>query len=333
MILDVMKSLVPLPIKKVRRSFLRRKWARERAEHELIRKRFRAIMRPESDIAALIAERTCVSKLYAETDHGTFAFKAADRIIGWSIAALGAWEARQTSILLGLISEGDVVVDVGANIGWYSVQFARAAGESGQVISFEPEPANFALLEENLALNNMSDRVEALNLAAADKEGTLDFELSPTNFGDHRVRFEQPLNHPAGPEYYEESSRPVISVRSTRLDETLSAYGISPGRRIRLIKLDCQGAEAAIIAGARKTLAETEYLATEYWPYGIRRSGHDPREFLETIAATFDSFVELQANEGPPVFQPTTSLVANAAELPEGDGYLFYLFKKNNQSA
>ena len=74
------------------------------------------------------------------------------------------------------------VIDIGANIGYFTLLFAKLVGDKGKVISFEPEPCNFLFLEKNIASNNFI-RVNAQNLALSDKTATMDLyvgEISQT---------------------------------------------------------------------------------------------------------------------------------------------------------
>ncbi|MEP6506593.1 MAG: FkbM family methyltransferase [Gemmatimonadales bacterium] len=255
-------------------------------------------------------------------------FDPRDTVVGWSLAIDGVWEKLETKVLTGLVSEGDTIVDVGANLGWFSVQLARAVGKTGRVIAFEPDPGNYDLLSENLRINGVVETVTAYRLAALNKPGEVQFELSPINYGDHRVRFETASATAVLPELENESRRSVIVVEAVALDDALPDLAkAGSGGPVRLMKLDCQGSEPAILKGARNILSNTEYLATEYWPYGLTRAGFDPETFIDELAQMFDSFVELEFDGGGE-FQPIAGLRAHAASRRGPDGVLFYVLRK-----
>lgn len=279
------------------------------------------------DLPELMGRHTCVTKLHASTPFGQFVFYPRDTVIGWSLALDGQWEPHETKALLDLIRPGDTVVDVGANLGWHSVQFAQRTGRDGRVLSFEPEPGNFALLLENLALNEVADSVVPRQLALLDRKGVVEFELSSFNYGDHRVRFD-PM--PAGiPDLYAEHAREVIQVKASTLDDALSPAGSRHEGRVRLAKLDCQGSEAAILLGGSETLRRIDYLATEYWPYGIRRSGQDPEKFLGILERSFECFARLKSEAGPAEMRPISELRSHAAQLTGNDEYQFLLLRSS----
>lgn len=281
--------------------------------------------RPERvAIASLIREHTHVSHLIARTESGDFMFDARDSIIGWSIAADGGWAREETIALTGIISEGDAIIDVGANLGWFTVHLARAAGENGHVYAFEPDPGNFLLLRENLARNGIAGRVTSYRLAVLDRPGSVRFELSPDNHGDHRVRFDDLEGiREIGPALEGEPQRATIMVDAVTLDEALSHHT----SRFRLLKLDCQGAEPAIIKGAQNVLSKTDYLATEYWPYGIRRAGYDPRAFIDELADQFNSFATFDGS-APIQFKSTSLLGDHARTMIQANPFADFLLKK-----
>ena len=66
------------------------------------------------------------------------------------VSHAGIWEPFETKIVKKLVQRGDVAVDIGANIGYYTLLFSRLVKLSGKVFAFEPEPANFSLLKKNI---------------------------------------------------------------------------------------------------------------------------------------------------------------------------------------
>jgi len=178
-----------------------------------------------------------------------------------------------------LVRPGDVVVDVGGHIGYYTLLAARAAGPTGHVYAFEPERGNFALLAENVATNGYADRVTAVNKAVMAENGELRIYVSPDNAGDHHV-------YAVG-----DDDRPSYGIESVALD---SYFADRPDRTVNVIKMDVQGAEPAALRGMRGVLDANDnvLLFTELAPPSLRDAGSSPREYVEALAdAGFDLHV------------------------------------------
>lgn len=191
-----------------------------------------------------------------------------DKCDSLELAVRGVYEPLETQIACGLIPQGGVVVDIGANIGYYTLLAARAVGATGQVYAFEPEPENFSLLVKNLRLNGYA-HVQAQNAAVSDATGTLKLFVSSENKGDHRV-------YDAGNE-----KRPSVTVRVFRLDD----YFADDIPQIDLLKMDIQGAEGRALEGMRGVLLSRppRAILTEFWPLGLRRAGSDPSQVLTLL--------------------------------------------------
>jgi FkbM family methyltransferase len=134
--------------------------------------------------------------------------------------------------LLHVLTPDDLFVDVGANVGSYTILACAAKGAKG--ICFEPVPSTFERLMDNLRINNLVERVEARNVGLSDREGDLLF-TSGEDTTNHTV---------AG----DEQASNVIQVRVVPLDASLE--GLTPS----LLKIDVEGFEMRVLAGARKIL-------------------------------------------------------------------------------
>jgi len=127
------------------------------------------------------------------------------------------------------IPTGSVVVDVGANVGAFSIFAARWAA---RVVAFEPEPGNFACLQRNIELNNLGS-VRALNMAVANTTGTQQFCVAEQQHsGSHSFFLER----------YDEA----IDVETICLEDLLEKEGLGV---IDFLKLDCEGMEIDILNG------------------------------------------------------------------------------------
>jgi FkbM family methyltransferase len=203
-----------------------------------------------------------------------------------------------TRIVSTLVATGDVVIDVGANIGWYSVLAARLVGATGAVIAIEPDPTNFELLTHN---TSEFTQVAALPLALADRAGSLQLTQSASNLGDHRLA--------APHQGAAVNTRQKISVDVSTLDDLIAQQAVQI-ELLRLIKLDTQGAETLIFRGANGLLNQLPNrcaLVVELAPNLLRH--HGPEHVEELIA--------LMERIGRPLFmvRKRTLKRTNAAQL------------------
>jgi FkbM family methyltransferase len=140
-------------------------------------------------------------------------------------------------ILGSLISAGDWVVDVGANVGHYTKTFSDLVGSEGRVIALEPVPETFELLSGNVLLFQHSN-VTLLNMAASDRPGVAGMQIP---------RFDTGLAN-----YYQANlsqGKPDLNVLTLRLDALPLPHSV------RLIKIDAEGHDPAVLRGAEALLA------------------------------------------------------------------------------
>lgn len=137
------------------------------------------------------------------------------------------------------MAPGDVVIDIGAHVGVFTLKAAKAVGEKGQVVAIEPEPGNVALLRQNIARNG-TENVIVIDKAVSSYKGEAKLNLSDLSSCTSLV---QPLLY---------SSGNCIEVETDSLDNIVSELGLS---RVDFIKIDAEGSEPEILKGAEKTLA------------------------------------------------------------------------------
>lgn len=132
--------------------------------------------------------------------------------------------------------KGDIVIDIGAHIGTYTLNGAKRVGEKGMVVSFEPDPENFALLSKNIQTNNLR-QVKAFNAAVGERKGDkkfrMDFDPLLSGFRGQHVKAE-------------------IATQVFTLDEVAKQLNL---RHIDWLKIDAEGAETQILEGAHQVLS------------------------------------------------------------------------------
>jgi FkbM family methyltransferase len=195
-----------------------------------------------------------------------FRFRIEDAIGRW-IFKRGTYETELTDYITHNIELGDesVCIDVGANIGWYALTLARTARRRITILAFEPDPLNFRLLSENIALNGC-DAVRALRKAVSDTEETKTLYLYPNkNRGRHSLL---PIN-----------SQGTVEVHTIALDAFLERERVDP-RRVVFMKIDVEGYEFHVVNGARKLLDTVPLILCEYSPGYMRQGGIDPQALI-----------------------------------------------------
>lgn len=222
------------------------------------------------------------------TQQGVLTVYCSDSIIGRKLYCQGAFELDLSQKVVALLRElgrpvpGGTMLDIGANMGVIAIGLLHQ-GWMQRAIAIEPEPGNVALLRRNVTRNGLDDRVVCVPCAVSDRPGTVAFELSRDNYGDHRVRLGAPSSRS---ERYHESDRRVIEVESRCLDDVLAALPARFVDDLALIWVDTQGHEAHVFRGARSVLSRGVPVVAELWPYGLLRAGVSRAEFC-AIAEEF----------------------------------------------
>ena len=165
--------------------------------------------------------------------------------IDLSIYLLGSFEPSVTRSYRRLVSPGDVVLDIGANVGSHTLPLARQVGESGRVVAFEPTGWAFAKLGANLALN------PALRARVTAEQVML---VAPAQAAlPDAIYSSWPLA--AGTQLHPVHQGRLMSTdgaRAVTLDEYLAAAGVGP---VNFVKLDVDGSEPDVLAGGAETVA------------------------------------------------------------------------------
>ncbi len=189
-----------------------------------------------------------------------------------SIGVLGWHEMKTTELFIKLIGRGSTIIDVGANVGFFTLLAAKLAGKKGTVLSFEPDPTSFSLLARSIERNNFRN-VRLYQESVSNVDGQKLLHLSVTqNRGLHSMATD--------------FGGQSILVPSARLDTVAKTLGIGP---IDLLKIDVEGAEPEVLEGAESLIYESkvrnvimEWEHPESWAHHI--------VLLEKIFSRFDVY-------------------------------------------
>jgi FkbM family methyltransferase len=207
------------------------------------------------------------SKMYLDSRD----FGVAPYLLIW-----GVYEKHETKLFKTIIEKGMVVVDVGANIGYYSLLAARCVGDGGKVFAFEPDPYNYGLLCKNIEVNAYRNIIP-LKKGVFSKTGKMMMFLDKRNLGGHSLS-EANVNKNAS-----------IMIEVTSLDDHFK----DKDYKIDVVKVDVQGSELEVLEGMKNVIDQNEDLKiiTEFWPMGIRNSGSSARDFLNRLVESgFDLY-------------------------------------------
>lgn len=196
--------------------------------------------------------------------------------IDFSIWLLGSFEPNTVRCYGNIVKHGDTVLDVGANIGAHTLQFARIVGDSGVVIAFEPTDYAFFKLRQNLLKNpKISTRVKCLQLMLIDK----DEGVTPPN-----LYSSWPLEK--NKDLHAEHQGKLMSTKNasaTTLDAVMLNLKVG---RIDFIKIDIDGFECEMLRGARQTLKKWRpKIIMEIAPYVLEEHGASVEELLSVLHA------------------------------------------------
>lgn len=188
----------------------------------------------------------------------------------------GLWESHVTGWMQASLHPGDHFVDVGANIGYFTLLGAQTVGPQGRVVAVEAHPQLVQLLRRNVVINGMHDRVEVCHRAAWSEETTLRFH--------QRVRYSANSSlAPTGDAALAElaDTQETVEVPAATLDQILDDM-----TKVDLIKMDVEGAEVHAVSGLERTLRRNPNVTVmfEWSPAQIRQMGDDPADLIDAFS-------------------------------------------------
>lgn len=188
---------------------------------------------------------------------------------GLALSIFKIYEPNQTKIVKKYVHEGDVVIDVGAHVGYYTLLMAQLVGKNGKVYSFEPDPVNFELLKKSVEINGF-ENVVLIQKAVSDTTEKIKLFLGDNDSAINRI-YDAKLG----------DAKKSIDVESITIDE----YFKENDKLFNFIKIDSEGSEAKIINGMEKFLTKNRKLImmTEFFPFLIKKSGDEPKQYLKSL--------------------------------------------------
>ena len=196
--------------------------------------------------------------------------------------ALGDWLVRNVEC-----REGDVFLDIGANIGWYSMLFSRMARPGSRIFAFEPDALNSRLLRENLAMND-ARAVEVVEAAVAESSGRAKlYRYGDNNLGRHSM--------------LETRGRAAVEIDTIGLDDFWAQHKLAE-TVVRLLKIDVEGYEYFALNSGKAVLRRTAMVVSEYSPDVMVSHGLKPEALLDLLGDA--GFTPARLSGG--VLQPMT---------------------------
>jgi FkbM family methyltransferase len=218
------------------------------------------------------------------TANGRLSFDTRDHTIGRALYVKRQYEMDLVQAALATLRAGGhlsphpsgCVIDIGANIGVICIALLKH-GYFREAVAIEPDAANFALLERNVAQNGLRDSIRCLERALSNEEGVFALERSPDNWGGHRLG--APTQNQGG------------GVAAITLDGLVSRDArLSRPDSVSLVWIDVEGHEGWCFAGARRLLSRGVPVVAEFWADGIVRAGMSPGDYAKLLGEIFTHF-------------------------------------------
>lgn len=206
--------------------------------------------------------------------------------IYWALAMGMEFEPELSTVVRKLVGDGETIVDVGANFGWYATLFAQQAGPCGKVIAFEPVPSTLARLRENLELNRLSDRVTTVQSAVG------------SACGEATIYVFDKLSHSCaslsrlGESEYRATPTPVVT-----LDSYIDAQRLE---RVDFLKCDVEGSELSVLQGAARLLSRPDapIVLIELNSNTSRSFGYEKQDVWRALkSAGYDEFYHVASSK------------------------------------
>ena len=192
-------------------------------------------------------------------------------------------ELETTLFVRNYLKKGDCVFDIGSNIGYFTLEFARLVGESGRIYSFEPHPEIFEVLKRNVKRNRYKN-ITLINAACGEHNGSQNLYFSTENEGNHKI-------------IESKNSNGSVEVQIRTLTEFVKE------NRPRLIKMDIEGAELLALKGISEELIFNNNIdfIIEYHPYEMSFFGINGSEVINFFTKRGYKFRDLASHDFPSI--------------------------------
>jgi FkbM family methyltransferase len=173
-------------------------------------------------------------------------------------------ERNKIRFLRSVINQEMTILDIGANIGFYTVLFSKLVKKKGKVFAFEPDALNYKNLVRN---TKRSDNVRCYNAAVGEITKDAKLYISCSLNVDHQT-------------YNSGEEREYVDIRMIALDDLMDDFG-----KIDLIKVDIQGYDYYALLGMKKIIAQNPQvkIVGEFWPYGLSKANINPSDYLSLL--------------------------------------------------
>jgi len=192
-----------------------------------------------------------------------------DRHDSMKLSINEVYEPLEIELIRKEIKLNDFVIDVGAHIGYHTLNMAKCVGKTGKVFSFEPEPENFSILKKNVQVNEYQNIITK-NKAVGSSNNKIILYTSQNHSGIHRM-------------YPSKSCQNQIEIECVKLDDYFKKNNFLD--KIKLLKIDVEGAELNVLQGSKEILSKNKNLSIflEFVPKHIMECGMVPNDILNFL--------------------------------------------------
>ncbi len=224
------------------------------------------------------------------------------------------YEGETSNFIGSILQPGDTFIDIGAHVGYFSMLAAQLVGPTGAVFSFEPEPRNFSHFLEHIEANGVSN-VRPMHMAVGASPSVADFFVNADNDGGHALW--EVGRHP-----FNERSRETPTTRKVFVTSLDTIFHGRDMRTLKAIKIDAEGAEFAILVGARELLRRSRvpFIIAEINRFGLQSMGASERHVRSVMEELgYETYL----------FQPGQSFIQRLQpdETPQTDYVFNVLFR------
>lgn len=231
-----------------------------------------------------------------------------DSVISENLIVNGIWEPYETKVITNLIKPDDIIYDIGANIGYYTILFSKLASGNGKVYAFEPEDKNFKLLKFNTKKNNCPNVIN-IEKGISNITGNARIYLHADNLGAHQI-------------FKSSEKKKGSNIKLIRLDD----FSENGNERIDFIKIDTEGAEFRVFEGMKSNILKNKAhikVIFEFWPNGLDMAGDGIEGLLSLIESFFSDYIVINESDNS-LHKITIEHLKTLAEGPLRE-------KRNNQ--